>query len=103
MHALPETIAILKKNLFNWDVWPDFTVIPNAEEPWLQYAEVKIGDVIKLDDRRITVLPAVHTVPAVGYMLDSGRSIAIDEAENRLHVQKALMAKLIQQVPRKGA
>ena len=95
VHALPETIAILKKNLFNWDVWPDFTVIPNAEEPWLQYAEVKIGDVIKLDDRRITVLPAVHTVPAVGYMLDSGRSIAIDEAENRLHVQKALMEYLL--------
>ena len=74
VHALPETIAILKKNLFNWDVWPDFTVIPNAEEPWLQYAEVKTGDVVKLDARRITVLPAVHTVPAVGYMLDSGRS-----------------------------
>lgn len=74
VHALPETIAILRKNLFNWDVWPDFTVIPNAEEPWLKYQEVRVGQIIELGGRKITVLPAVHTVPAVGYMFDSGRA-----------------------------
>jgi ribonuclease BN (tRNA processing enzyme) len=73
VYALAPTIAILRKNLFNWDVWPDFTVIPTPEEPWLRYQEIEVGQVIDLNGRKITVLPAVHTVPAVGYLLDSGR------------------------------
>jgi ribonuclease BN (tRNA processing enzyme) len=67
------TIEILKKNLFNWDIWPDFTVIPTPEEPWLRYQEIEVGEVITLGTRKITVLPAIHTVPAVGYQLDSGK------------------------------
>lgn len=74
VYALPQTIAILKKNLFNWDIWPDFTVIPTPEQPWLRYQEVQVGETITLNGRKITVLPAVHTVPAVGYQLDSGKS-----------------------------
>src|SRR5262249_9819977 len=67
VYALAETIAILKKGLFNWDIWPDFTQIPSPEAPWLRYQEIKVGEVITLNGRRITVLPASHTVPAVGY------------------------------------
>ena len=74
VYATGPTIAILKKNLFNWDIWPDFTVIPTPEQPFLRYQEVAVGKVIVLDGRRITVLPAVHTVPAVGYQLDSGKA-----------------------------
>jgi len=73
VYALAETIAILKKGLFNWDIWPDFTMIPTPEEPWLRYQEIEVGQVIDIGGRKITVLPAVHTVPAVGYRLDSGR------------------------------
>jgi ribonuclease BN (tRNA processing enzyme) len=74
VYALGKTIETLKKGLFNWDIWPDFTVIPTPEEPWLRYQEVTVGEVLELGGRKITVLPAVHTVPAVGYHLDSGRS-----------------------------
>jgi ribonuclease BN (tRNA processing enzyme) len=73
VYATASTIATLKKNLFNWDIWPDFTQIPTPEQPWLRYQEVQVGKVIVLGGRRITVLPAVHTVPAVGYQLDSGK------------------------------
>ena len=73
VYALAETIAILQKGLFNWDIWPDFTKIPTPEEPWLRYQPVKVGEVLDINGRKITVLPAVHTVPAVGYLLDSGR------------------------------
>jgi len=74
VYATGPTIAILKKNLFNWDIWPDFTVIPTPEQPFLRYQEVAVGKVVALNGRKITVLPAVHTVPAVGYQLDSGKS-----------------------------
>jgi len=74
VYTTKPTIEILKKNLFNWDIWPDFTVIPTPEEPWLRYQEIVVGEVITLGSRKITVLPAIHTVPAVGYQLDSGKS-----------------------------
>ncbi len=73
VYATGPTIEILKRNLFNWDIWPDFTAIPTPEEPWLRYRQIEVGEVIALGGRRITALPAVHTVPAVGYLLDSGK------------------------------
>jgi ribonuclease BN (tRNA processing enzyme) len=73
VYATDPTIAILKRHLFNGDIWPDFTQIPTPEEPWLRYQAIEVGQVITLGKRKITVLPAVHTVPAVGYHLDSGK------------------------------
>jgi ribonuclease BN (tRNA processing enzyme) len=73
VYATAPTIEILKKNLFNWDIWPDFTVIPTPEAPFMQYREIEVGSVIDLGGRKITALPAIHTVPAVGYLLDSGK------------------------------
>jgi ribonuclease BN (tRNA processing enzyme) len=73
VYATGPTIETLKKHLFNWDIWPDFTQIPTPEQPWLRYQEIEVGKVIALGGRRITVLPAIHTVPAVGYHLDSGK------------------------------
>jgi len=73
VYATGPTIETLKKHFFNWDIWPDFTQIPKPEEPWLRYQEIKVGKVVILGGRKITVLPALHTVPAVGYQLDSGK------------------------------
>jgi ribonuclease BN (tRNA processing enzyme) len=73
VYATGPTIAVLKRHLFNGDIWPDFTQIPTPEEPWLRYQEIEVGQVIALGVRKVTVLPANHTVPAVGYHLDSGK------------------------------
>ncbi len=40
-------------------------------------------------------LPVRRNVKVTDQVLDSKASVAIDEAENRLHVQKAIMAKLV--------
>jgi ribonuclease BN (tRNA processing enzyme) len=73
VYATGPTIETLRKHLFNWDIWPDFTVIPSPEAPFLRYEEIEVGRVIELGKRRVTALPAVHTGPAVGYLLDSGK------------------------------
>src|SRR5688572_10930356 len=74
VYATGPKIETLKKHLFNWDIWPDFTVIPTPEQPWLRYQVIEEAEVITLGTRKFTVLPAIHTVPAVGYLLDSGKS-----------------------------
>jgi ribonuclease BN (tRNA processing enzyme) len=65
-------LDILRRHIFNWAIWPDFAEVPNADTPLMHYQAIELGQIISLDGRRITALPAEHTVPAVGYHLDSG-------------------------------
>jgi cAMP phosphodiesterase len=67
VHALPDTIEALRAHIFNGVIWPDFTRLPSAEAPILRLVPFEIGQIITLGERRIEVLPAVHTVPAVGF------------------------------------
>jgi len=74
IYATEPTIRILQEHIFNWKIWPDFTEIPSVESPFMHFRPITLGETLVLGERRITVLPAVHTVPAVGYLLDSGRT-----------------------------
>lgn len=72
VYATRATIEILRNHLFNWALWPDFSEIPSREAPFMRYEEIELGMPVHLAGRSITALPAHHTVPAVGYHLDSG-------------------------------
>jgi len=74
VHTTHDTIAILKDHLFNWKLWPDFSQIPDAQNPVMRFEPVSIGGAVALNGRRVTPLPANHVVPAVGYHLDSGKA-----------------------------
>jgi ribonuclease BN (tRNA processing enzyme) len=74
VHALPATIAALRAHVFNGVIWPDFTRLPHPDHPVLAFAEIAVGQVVALGERRIEVLPAIHTVPAVGFAVSGGAS-----------------------------
>ncbi|KAB2920429.1 MAG: 3',5'-cyclic-nucleotide phosphodiesterase [Dechloromonas sp.] len=67
-------LTILRNHIFNWAIWPDFSEVPNAEQALMRYQVIEPGVPVTLGGRRITALPVEHTVPAVGYCLDSGRA-----------------------------
>ena len=67
VHALAATIAALRTHVFNGVIWPDFTRLPDIHNPVLAFEAVTVGQVLAVAGRRIEVLPASHTVPAVGY------------------------------------
>ena len=71
VHGLPATLAALRTHIFNGVIWPDFTRLPNAEHPVLALEPFAVGDMLTLGDRRIEVLSAAHTVPAVGLAVQS--------------------------------
>ena len=73
VHALAPTIAALRQHIFNGVVWPDFTRLPDEDHPVLRFQPLQVGEVLQLDGRRIEVLPASHTVPAVGYAVLGSR------------------------------
>lgn len=72
VYSTPAVLTILRNHIFNWAIWPDFTEVPSPENPFLRYQNIAVGETIAIDGRKITALPAEHTVPAVGYCLDSG-------------------------------
>jgi ribonuclease BN (tRNA processing enzyme) len=67
VHALGATIEALRAHIFNNVIWPDFTRLPSAEQPVLAFERFDVGDVLKVGAHGIEVLPALHTVPAVGF------------------------------------
>lgn len=72
VYALPETLEALHLHILNGTIWPDFTVIPSAAAPFIRLHPIGKDQSIELNGRKIRPLPADHTVPAVGYHLDSG-------------------------------
>ncbi len=77
VYGIKETLDILRAHLFNWKIWPDFTQIPDEAKPFMVYREIVVGETITLRGRRITAIPANHTVPAVGYALQTERGALI--------------------------
>jgi ribonuclease BN (tRNA processing enzyme) len=73
VHALPGTIAAVKAHIFNNVIWPDFSRIPTPEKPFISFHELHVGETLQITGKSIEVLPAVHTVPAVGYAITSGK------------------------------
>jgi glyoxylase-like metal-dependent hydrolase (beta-lactamase superfamily II) len=67
VHALAATLAALRLHVFNGVIWPDFTQLPDKAHPVLAFHAIEVGQVLQLGSRRIEVLPASHTVPAVGF------------------------------------
>lgn len=72
VYALAETIAVLKANMFNNKLWPDYTALPTPERPYIRFLPIAVGETVELNGRRFTALPTRHAVPCVGYRVDNG-------------------------------
>lgn len=85
VHGRTETLDAIKQHLFNWIIWPDFSVIPSVGRPVLNFHEFAPGTVRDFGARRVTSVPVSHTVPAVAYIVEqNGKVFAFsgDTAEN---------------------
>ncbi|WP_297571910.1 3',5'-cyclic-nucleotide phosphodiesterase [uncultured Deefgea sp.] len=71
VHACAATIQTLKTHIFNWQIWPDFSVIPTAEQPLLRFAAIEVGQTHGVDALAITALPAEHTVAALAFQVSN--------------------------------
>ena len=74
IYALEETIQSIKQHLFNWVLWPDFTILPSKHAPCITFIAIKPGESVQLNNRTITAIPVEHAVPGVAYLLDSGEA-----------------------------
>jgi ribonuclease BN (tRNA processing enzyme) len=75
IHVLgtPPVVEVIRKNIFNGSIWPDFAAIPNSRKPLLKFVKLKVGESIGLNGYSITPYKVKHSVPAVGYLVEDQR------------------------------
>jgi len=72
LHCKQETYDVLAKNIFNWDVWPNFFELPNPKTPVIIYESMQPGDCIEFGDKVIKMVEMNHSVPAAAYIINNG-------------------------------
>lgn len=85
VYALPETIAMLRQDVFNFRLWPDYTALPSPEKPYVVFQSIAVGQMVELSGRKITPLPVRHAVPGVAYQLDSGKASFVFSGDTTYH------------------
>lgn len=75
VHAQSKTIEALQKHIFNNVVWPDFTRLPTPEKPVIRFEIQEAGEVIHLGARSFESIRVNHTVPGVGYRVESEKGV----------------------------
>ncbi|ANB02316.1 3',5'-cyclic-nucleotide phosphodiesterase [Ectothiorhodospira sp. BSL-9] len=73
IHTRSDCMRIIHHHIFNWQIWPDFFELPERERPVVRFQEMDATRPLDIDGRRVHMLPATHTVPAVGYRVEDDR------------------------------
>ncbi len=63
-------IEALRRHVFNEVTWPDFSVLPNPEEPTLQFCPLNSGVTVEIGGLRVTPVPVNHVVPTHGFLIE---------------------------------
>ncbi len=84
VHASPEVIEIVERDVFNWHVYPSFSELKNEYGSVLEYVPFTIGKPFDVQHLIVTPSSVNHKVPTAGFVIDDGKTaIAItgDTAE----------------------
>ena len=78
VYARQETLNALKAHLFNDVIWPDFSKIPDPDNPMLRYVVCNPGDTVSIEHRDFHAVDVLHSVPSLGYTVrNSGGIFAV--------------------------
>ena len=75
--APAEVVASLKRHLFNDDVWPDFSRLPNRLLPTVSFRVLPWSAPITVDGLTVTAIPVSHVVPTCGYVVTEGSTTVV--------------------------
>lgn len=75
--STPYIIATLQYYLFNGVIWPDFSGIPTAEHPVVQFKAITQGESFTAAGFGVTAVKVSHTVETVGYVIETAEGAVI--------------------------
>ncbi len=95
-------VAVKGADVVYTDVWVSMGQEPEAEKRRVAFSGYQVDDKLlnsaKKDVLFMHPLPAHHGEEISPGLLDDPRSVVFDQAENRLHLQKALLVKLLSNI-----
>ena len=74
IHATPEVIEILERDIFNWSIYPRFSELENEHGVVLEYRPFEIEKEFTVKHLTVKAVGVNHKVPSVGFLVSDGRS-----------------------------
>ncbi len=74
LHTSKEVIEILERNIFNWEIYPCFSELSNANCQVLNYQPFEAGREFSVKHLRVKPIPVNHKVPSVGFIISDDRT-----------------------------
>jgi ribonuclease BN (tRNA processing enzyme) len=74
VHASPACAAALRDNVFNDQLWPDFTRLPSRARPVVTIRPFPVGRPFRAGRYQVHAVPVHHPVESMGFVLSDGRS-----------------------------
>jgi cAMP phosphodiesterase len=71
LYAPPSVLMTLKISLYNWQLWPDFSELPEESNPILQLRGLEEDHITTIaDDYQVCPVVLGHTVESYGYIIE---------------------------------
>jgi ribonuclease BN (tRNA processing enzyme) len=68
--APPDVIKNLRDHIFNWIIWPDFSVLPDADNPVMDWVPLEHEHTLVMDGLTMTACAVNHPGNAYGYLIE---------------------------------
>lgn len=72
IYTSDEARGSIMKHLLNDEIWPDFTKLPNAEDPTLRFHTVESGGKIQLGPYSVEMIKVNHPAGGHGFIVEKG-------------------------------
>jgi cAMP phosphodiesterase len=74
VHASRACVRTLRRSVFNDELWPDFTRIPDRRRPIVQLLPFEPGARLRFSGYTVQTVPVDHPVESVGFLLSDGEA-----------------------------
>jgi cAMP phosphodiesterase len=105
VHALPEIVETLERDIFNWEIYPRFSELENANgTAVMKYQPFAVGAEFSVSHLRLKAVRVNHKVSTVGFVVSdnrmkfavSGDTAETDEFWQILNAEENLSALLVE-------
>ncbi len=77
VHTHATVRDVIKKHLLNDIIWPDFTKLPNAENPTMKIHAIDPEKEITLGEYKVTPVKVKHALDAMGFIIEKGSTAVL--------------------------
>lgn len=85
IHAIEEVIQALEKHIFNWEIYPRFSELTNANGAVMEYKIFDPCEKFYISDLAFQPIRVNHKVPSVGFIVsDEKTTIAISSDTSKM-------------------